>query len=50
MLHDSFQKQVRTSQSAPVQVDGGNIGMVRCSKEILMTVSGAPALFSLGRF
>jgi len=37
MLHDSFQKQVRTSQSAPVQVDGGSIGMVRCSKEILMT-------------
>ncbi|KAI9513203.1 origin recognition complex subunit 4 C-terminus-domain-containing protein [Russula earlei] len=37
MLHDSFQKQVRTSQSAPVQVDGGSIGMVRCSKEVLMS-------------
>ncbi|KAI0000066.1 origin recognition complex subunit 4 C-terminus-domain-containing protein [Russula vinacea] len=35
MLHDSFQKQVQTSQSAPVQVDGGSIGMVRCHKEVL---------------
>ncbi|KAN0132509.1 Origin recognition complex (ORC) subunit 4 C-terminus domain containing protein [Lactarius tabidus] len=37
MLHDSFQKQVRTSQSAPVQLGGNSIGMVRCSKEVLMT-------------
>ncbi|KAH9049591.1 origin recognition complex subunit 4 C-terminus-domain-containing protein [Lactarius hengduanensis] len=37
MLHDSFQKQVRTSQSAPVQIGGSSIGMVRCSKEVLMT-------------
>ncbi|KAI0053529.1 hypothetical protein FA95DRAFT_1632062, partial [Auriscalpium vulgare] len=27
MLHESFRTQVRTSQSAPVQVDGGSIGM-----------------------
>ncbi|KAH9994123.1 origin recognition complex subunit 4 C-terminus-domain-containing protein [Russula compacta] len=40
MLHDSFQKQVRTSQSAPVQVGGGSIGMMRCSKEVLMTAFG----------
>jgi len=37
MLHDSFQKQVRTSQSAPVQIGGSSIGMVRCNKEVLMT-------------
>ncbi|KAH9061021.1 origin recognition complex subunit 4 C-terminus-domain-containing protein [Lactarius vividus] len=37
MLHDSFQKQVRTSQSAPVQIGGSSIGMVRCSKGVLMT-------------
>ncbi|KAF8265119.1 origin recognition complex subunit 4 C-terminus-domain-containing protein [Lactarius quietus] len=27
MLHESFQKQVRTSQSAPVQIGGSSIGM-----------------------
>ncbi|KAI0068834.1 hypothetical protein BV25DRAFT_1791509 [Artomyces pyxidatus] len=27
MLHESFRHQLRTSQSAPVQVDGGGIGM-----------------------
>jgi origin recognition complex subunit 4 len=45
MLHDSFQKQVQTSQSAPVQVDGGSIGMVRCHKEVLMTVGDSSLLF-----
>lgn len=38
MLHEAFRDQVRTSQSAPVQVDGGSIGMVRCSREVLMGV------------
>ncbi|CCM01574.1 uncharacterized protein FIBRA_03634 [Fibroporia radiculosa] len=35
MLHEAFRDQVRTSQSAPVQVEGGSIGMVRCSREVL---------------
>ncbi|PCH41003.1 hypothetical protein WOLCODRAFT_99699 [Wolfiporia cocos MD-104 SS10] len=36
MLHEAFRDQVRTSQSAPVQVDGGGIGMVRCTREVLI--------------
>ncbi|OJT11376.1 Origin recognition complex subunit 4 [Trametes pubescens] len=35
MLHETFKNQVRTSQSAPVQIEGGGIGMVRCSREVL---------------
>ncbi|KAI0638535.1 origin recognition complex subunit 4 C-terminus-domain-containing protein [Trametes polyzona] len=35
MLHETFKNQVRTSQSAPVQVEGGGIGMVRCSRDVL---------------
>lgn len=38
MLHDAFKTQVRTSQSAPVQVAGGGVGMVRCSREVLSSV------------
>ncbi|KAG5652457.1 hypothetical protein H0H81_004953 [Sphagnurus paluster] len=36
MLHEYFRDQVRASTSAPVQVNGGSIGMVRCSRAILM--------------
>ncbi|THH28953.1 hypothetical protein EUX98_g5241 [Antrodiella citrinella] len=36
MLYETFCDQVRTSHSAPVQVQGGGIGMVRCSREVLM--------------
>jgi len=50
MLYDFFQKQVRTSQSAPVQLGGGSIGMMRCSKEVLMTVSVLLARSPSGRF
>ncbi|KZT05526.1 uncharacterized protein LAESUDRAFT_655686 [Laetiporus sulphureus 93-53] len=32
MLHESFRDQVRTSLSAPVQVDGGSVGMLQCSR------------------
>lgn len=39
MLHEYFHDQVRASTSAPVQVNGGSIGMVRCSREMLMSVS-----------
>ena len=42
MLYEAFCDQVRTSQSAPVQVEGGGIGMVRCSREVLMAVSTNP--------
>ncbi|KAG6836517.1 hypothetical protein H0H93_007194 [Arthromyces matolae] len=36
MLHECFRDQVRASTSAPVQVKGGSIGMVRCSRQVLM--------------
>ncbi|GLB33839.1 putative origin recognition complex (ORC) subunit 4 C-terminus [Lyophyllum shimeji] len=36
MLHEYFRDQVRASTSAPVQVNGGSIGMVRCSRQVLM--------------
>ena len=41
MLNDVFREQVRTSLSAPVTVEGGGIGMVRCSREILFGVRPA---------
>ncbi|KAI0716033.1 AAA ATPase domain-containing protein [Cerioporus squamosus] len=37
MLHDAFKSQVRTSQAAPVQLQGGGVGMVRCSREVLFS-------------
>ncbi|CAA7259792.1 unnamed protein product [Cyclocybe aegerita] len=36
MLFDYFRDQLRASTAAPVQVNGGNIGMVRCTREVLM--------------
>ncbi len=38
MLHDAFKRQVRASQAAPVQLQGGGVGMVRCSREVLFSV------------
>lgn len=38
MLHDAFKSQVRASQAAPVQLQGGGVGMVRCSREVLFSV------------
>jgi origin recognition complex subunit 4 len=38
MLCQAFRDQVRTSMSAPVQVDGGSVGMVKCGRHILMGV------------
>ncbi|PFH52752.1 hypothetical protein AMATHDRAFT_139382 [Amanita thiersii Skay4041] len=32
MLFESFRNQVRASTSAPVQIQGGSIGMMRCSR------------------
>jgi len=37
MLEDVFERQVKTSQVAPVTVDGASIGMLKCSSEILLT-------------
>ncbi|KAF8716681.1 hypothetical protein AX14_012246 [Amanita brunnescens Koide BX004] len=37
MLYESFRNQVRASSSAPVQVNGGSIGMMRCSRQMMMT-------------
>ncbi|KAF8812469.1 hypothetical protein BYT27DRAFT_7182913 [Phlegmacium glaucopus] len=36
MLFNNFQDQARASTSAPVQVNGGSIGMVRCTRQIFM--------------
>ncbi|KZT24470.1 hypothetical protein NEOLEDRAFT_1067315 [Neolentinus lepideus HHB14362 ss-1] len=38
MLHEMFREQVRTSSAAPVQMQGGSVGMMKCSREILMAV------------
>ena len=45
MLHEAFKNQVRTSQSAPVHIEGGGIGMVRCSREVLFAVSTSPLVY-----
>jgi origin recognition complex subunit 4 len=40
MLHQLFRDQVRISIAAPVQVEGGgSIGMVKCSRQVMMGVS-----------
>lgn len=36
MLYESFRHQVRASSSAPVQVNGGSIGMMRCSRMVML--------------
>ncbi|KAH7929476.1 hypothetical protein BV22DRAFT_989038, partial [Leucogyrophana mollusca] len=33
MLYDSFRDQFRASAAAPVQIEGGSIGMARCTRE-----------------
>ena len=38
-LFNYFQDQARASTSAPVQVNGGSIGMVRCTRQIFMSAS-----------
>ncbi|KAK0206591.1 origin recognition complex subunit 4 C-terminus-domain-containing protein [Desarmillaria ectypa] len=37
MLHQYFRDQVRSSTAAPVQINGGSIGMVRCTRDVLMS-------------
>ncbi len=38
MLNDYFQNQVRSSAAAPVQVNGGGIGMVNVKRPVLASV------------
>lgn len=38
MLYERFTRQVRASTAAPVQVNGGSIGMVRCPRPVMMGV------------
>lgn len=38
MLHEAFHNQVRASASAPVEVRGSGIGMLDCSRQVLMSV------------
>lgn len=37
MLYEMFREQLRASAAAPVQIEGGSIGMARCTREVLMT-------------
>lgn len=37
MLFATFRNQLRASMAAPVQVNGGSIGMVRCSRAVLLS-------------
>ncbi|KAI6113651.1 origin recognition complex subunit 4 C-terminus-domain-containing protein [Pisolithus thermaeus] len=37
MLYEMFREQLRASAAAPIQIEGGSIGMVRCTREVLMT-------------
>jgi origin recognition complex subunit 4 len=39
MLFEKFRDQVRASTSAPVQLNGGHVGMVKCTREVLLAVS-----------
>ncbi|KAI6105556.1 origin recognition complex subunit 4 C-terminus-domain-containing protein [Pisolithus sp. B1] len=36
MLHEMFREQLRASAAAPIQIEGGSIGMARCTREVLM--------------
>ncbi|KIJ70534.1 hypothetical protein HYDPIDRAFT_105278 [Hydnomerulius pinastri MD-312] len=37
MLYDAFREQFRASSAAPIQIEGGSIGMARCTREVLMS-------------
>lgn len=38
MLYDTFREEFRASSAAPIQIEGGSIGMARCTREVLMRV------------
>lgn len=46
MLHDAFREEFRASSAAPVQIEGGSIGMARCTREVLMRVRRTEQLHS----
>jgi len=39
VLFEKFRDQLRASTSAPVQLNGGHVGMVKCTREVLLVVS-----------
>jgi len=39
MLFEKFRDQLRASTSAPVKLNGGHVGMVKCTREVLLVVS-----------
>jgi origin recognition complex subunit 4 len=39
MLYESFKRQLKLSSAAPIQLNGTSIGMVKVSREIMMSVS-----------
>lgn len=42
MLYDAFREEFRASSAAPIQIEGGSIGMARCSREVLIRVCYVP--------
>ena len=38
MLFEKFRDQVRASTAAPVQLNGSHVGMVKCTREVLLVV------------
>lgn len=38
MLYDAFREEFRASSAAPIQIEGGSIGMAKCTREVLMRV------------
>ncbi|KAG9317687.1 hypothetical protein JVU11DRAFT_1899 [Chiua virens] len=35
MLYDAFREEFRISSAAPIQIEGGSIGMAKCTREVL---------------
>ncbi|KAF9075868.1 origin recognition complex subunit 4 C-terminus-domain-containing protein [Rhodocollybia butyracea] len=46
MLYDYVRTAIRVTHTAPVQVNGGSIGMVRCSRPVLWAASAFEQLIS----
>lgn len=47
MLYDAFREEFRASSAAPIQIEGGSIGMTKCTREVLMRVGPQAAPFVL---
>ncbi|KAG6333768.1 hypothetical protein ID866_5316 [Astraeus odoratus] len=48
MLHETFKEQLRASAAAPVHIEGGGIGMTKCTRGVLM--SAFEQLLATGMF